>query len=238
MASDSPTLSDPQTNVGVPERVISVVGGVLLAAYGLSRRSPGGAVLALVGAGLAYRGATGHSHLYSALRLSTAGTLDSENASIPHNRGIKVEQSVTINRSPEEVYRFWRQFENLPRFMDHLESVTAGDNGRSHWVAKGPAGKTVEWDAEIINEQENALIAWRSLPGADVDNAGSVRFAAAPGGGNGTEVRVVLEYDPPGGVLGAAVAKLWGEEPNRQVTEDLRRLKQVLEAGDAGNTEG
>ena len=238
MASDSPMHNDPQMNVGVPERVISVVGGVLLAAYGLSRRSPAGALVALVGGVLAYRGATGHSYLYDALRMSTAGTADSGSASIPHNRGIKVEKSVTINRPPEEVYRFWRQFENLPRFMEHLESVTtSGDDGRSHWVAKGPAGKSVTWDAEIINEQENALIAWRSLPGADVDNAGSVRFEAAPGG-RGTEVRVVLEYDPPGGMLGAAVAKLFGEEPKQQVEDDLRRLKQVLEAGETATTEG
>jgi uncharacterized membrane protein len=113
--------------------------------------------------------------------------------------------------------------------MDHLESVTILDENRSHWVAKGPAGTKVEWDATIHNEIENELIAWRSLPGADVDNAGSVHFTLS---GNGTEVRVVLSYDPPAGKVGAAVAKLLGEEPSQQVEEDLRRFKQVIEASE------
>jgi uncharacterized membrane protein len=139
-----------------------------------------------------------------------------------------VERSIVVNRPAAEVYYFWRNFENLPRFMDHLESVTVLDENRSHWVAKAPAGTRVEWDAVIHNEIENELIAWRSLPGADVNNAGSVHFT--PAGDNATEVRVVLSYEPPAGKLGAAVARLLGEEPSRQVEDDLRRLKQVMEA--------
>ena len=138
---------------------------------------------------------------------------------------------MTINRSPEEIYHFWRDFQNLPRFMDHLESVDVLDERRSHWRAKAPAGKTVEWDAEIIEDRPNELIAWRSLENADVPNTGSVRFVPAPGG-RGTEVHVELKYDPPGGAVGVAIAKLFGEEPNQQVATDLRRFKQVMETGE------
>jgi uncharacterized membrane protein len=136
-----------------------------------------------------------------------------------------------INRSPEEVYGFWRRLENLPRFMRHLESVQETGTGRSHWVAKAPAGSSVEWDAEITEDRPNELIAWRSLEGADVDNSGSVRFEPATGG-RGTVVHVEMEYNPPGGVLGALVAKLFGEEPGQQAQESLRTLKQVMETGE------
>ncbi len=138
---------------------------------------------------------------------------------------------ITVNRPAEELYRFWHDFENLPRFMDHLESVQATGDGRSHWKAKAPAGQSVEWDAEVIEDHPNELIAWRSLDGTGVNNAGSVRFNAAPGD-RGTEVRVELRYDPPGGALGGAVARLFGEEPGQQVRDDLRRFKQVVETGE------
>lgn len=139
--------------------------------------------------------------------------------------------TMTINSSPDEVYRFWRDFENLPRFMSHLESVRITGDKRSHWVAKAPGGTTVEWDAEIIEDVPNKLIAWRSLEGADVENSGVVRFESAPGG-RGTEVRVEIVYNPPGGVLGAGIAKLFGEEPGQQIKGDLYRFKQVMETGE------
>jgi uncharacterized membrane protein len=120
--------------------------------------------------------------------------------------------------------------------MNHLESVTTTTGGRSHWIAKAPAGTTVEWDAEVYNEKENELIAWRSLDGADVDNAGSVRFEPATGDG-GTTVRVTLRYDPPGGAIGSMVASLFGENPEQQIEEDLRRFKQVMETGEIATTE-
>jgi uncharacterized membrane protein len=229
-------------NVGEIERWASSIGGGALALYGISRLitrgSVGGAVLALVGGSLLYRGTTGHCEMYHALGVNTAETgSDNPVVSVPAERGIKVEKSVTVNRSPEELYRFWRNFENLPRFMNHLESVRVTTDNRSHWVAKAPAGRSVEWDAEIYNEKENELIAWRSLEGADVASAGSVHFTAAPGG-RGTEVRVVLKYDPPGGVLGATIAKLFGEEPSQQIDEDLRRFKQVMETGETLTTTG
>lgn len=150
---------------------------------------------------------------------------------VREQRGVHVKTSITINRSPEEVYRFWRDFSNLPRFMAHLESVHVLDDRRSRWKATAPAGSSVEWDAEILEDEPNRRIAWHSLQNADVANWGEVRFLPAPGG-RGTEVHVVLRYEPPGGALGAAVAKLFGEEPGQQVRGDLRRLKQVLETGE------
>jgi uncharacterized membrane protein len=168
--------------------------------------------------------------------LGRNSALDDERSSpvtsVGRGEGVRVEEGVVVNRPRSEVYRFWRNLENLPRFMDHLESVTMLDSDRSHWIAKGPAGTRVEWDAVIHNEIPNALLAWRSLEGSEVDNAGSVHFRPTETGD--TEVRVVLRYDPPAGRLGAAVAKLFGEEPSRQVAEDLRRLKQVVEAGEPG----
>ena len=149
----------------------------------------------------------------------------------------RVRKSLIINRPPEELYQFWRDFENLPRFMQHLESVRVTGEGRSHWVAKAPAGTTVEWDAEITEDRPNELIAWRSLEGADVENAGSVRFEPAPGN-RGTIVRVEIEYNPPGGALGAAVAWLFGEEPGQQAQDALRCFKQVMETGEVVLSEG
>jgi uncharacterized membrane protein len=150
---------------------------------------------------------------------------------------IHVEQSVTICRPPEEVYRFWRDFENLPRFMQHLKEVEVLGGNRSRWVARGPAGSSVTWEAEIINEKENELIAWQTRDGSDVPNAGSVRFLPLDWGKR-TEVKVTLNYDPPAGRLGAAVAGLFGEAPQQQLRDDLHRLRQVLETGEIATTEG
>ena len=145
--------------------------------------------------------------------------------------------AITINASPDAVYAAWRDFEQLPRFMYHLESVTTTDERRSHWVAKAPVGTTVEWDAEITDDVPGERIAWRSLEGASVENSGSIRFAPAPGG-QGTEVYVEVNYSPPGGKLGSAVAKLFGEEPNQQITDDLRRFKQIVETGEIARSDG
>jgi uncharacterized membrane protein len=146
-------------------------------------------------------------------------------------RGIEVTQAITINRPRAEVYGFWQNFENFPRFMAHLESVQVMDTRRSHWKARAPAGVTVEWDAETVEDRPDELIAWRSLPDSAVPNSGTVRFRDAPGD-RGTEVIVELKYQPPGGRLGALIAKLFGEEPSQQVKSDLRRLKQVMEVGE------
>jgi uncharacterized membrane protein len=150
-------------------------------------------------------------------------------------RGIHVEESVTINKPVSEIYRFWRNFENLPQFMKHLESVAVREGGVSRWVARGPAGLKVEWDARVINEIDNKVIGWQSLEGSTVSTAGSVNFDET---GHGTRVTVHLQYNPPAGKLGAAVAKLFGEEPTIQVRDDLRRLKQLFETGEIATTDG
>lgn len=222
-------------NVGEGERWLSLAGGSLLAAYGLSRGSLPGLALVALGGGLLYRGATGHCSVYQALGVKTTPP-HGRAASVAAGRGVRVEKVMTVNRPADELYRRWRDFESLPRFMRHLVSVKV-DGNRSHWVARGPAGSTVEWDAEIVNEEPGRLIAWRSLAGSTVATAGSVRFVAAPAR-RGAEVHVELKYDPPAGRLGSWLAWLFGEEPGQQVQEDLRRFKQLMEAGEVPTTEG
>ena len=156
---------------------------------------------------------------------------------LPAYRGVRVEEAVTINKPIEEVYRFWRNFENFPRFMRHLESVRVIDERRSRWRAKGPAGYSVQWDAEMVRDVDDEWIAWRSLPGSDVENHGSVRFRRAPGA-RGTELRVQLEYHPPAGALGRGIVWLFGEEPDQQIREDLHRFKQLMETGEIALSEG
>jgi uncharacterized membrane protein len=225
-----------ETNVGDTERWLSTIGGGALALYGLSRGSMAGLGLALAGGALFYRGATGHCPAYGTLGINTAGQTRGRVTTIPAEHGVKVEKAITVNRSPEQLYRFWRDFANLPRIMTHLQAVQTTSPTRSHWVAKGPMG-TVEWDAEIFNERANELIAWRSLEGSQVDTAGSVHFTPGPHG-RGTEIRVSLKYNPPAGKMGAAVARLFGEAPEQQIQEDLRRFKQWMEAGEVPTTAG
>jgi uncharacterized membrane protein len=234
----SPVTPEPAegVNVGNAERWISAIAGGAIAIAGIRARSLPGLLAAAAGGALVYRGATGHCPVYAALGVDNAD----HDAAEPHEyfeRGIHVEQVLTVNRTPWDLYQFWRNFDNLPRFMEHVESVKVIDDKRSHWVINGPAGKTVEWDAEIINDEPNALIAWRSLANASVDNAGSVRFV--PGlEGRGTEVRVVIDYIPPAGVVGKWVATLFGKNPATQIREDLRRFKRVMETGEVPTTEG
>ncbi len=220
-----------QTDVGRTERLVSAIAGVALIALSLRKRRlrP---ILFPVATGLIARALSGRGPARRALAMLSRGqSSDSPVASVGRGQGTKVEQRITINRPVLEVYRFWRNFENLPRFMDHLEAVTVIDETHSRWVAKGPAGTRVEWDAVIHNEIDDELIAWRSLPGSEINNAGSVHFTPSADG-SGTEVRVVLSYEPPAGKLGVAVAKLLGEEPSKQVAEDLRRLKQVMDSSE------
>ena len=179
--------------------------------------------------------------LYTAKRLSQQsngvgnghayGDRGSARQMVQSGRGIKVKSAVTIGRPIAEVYGFWRNFENLPRFMSHLESVQVLDERRSHWTALGPANMRVEWDAETVEDRPEDLISWRSLPGGQVDTAGYVRFRQAPGN-RGTEVMVEMRYDPPGGVVGASIAKLFGESGQEVVNRDLQAFKNVLETGE------
>ncbi len=150
---------------------------------------------------------------------------------------MRAKTAITVRRSRDAAYRFWRDFEALPRFMTHLASVQVRGEGRSHWVARAPLGKTVEWDAEIVRDTPNEVIAWRSVGGADVDNAGTVTFTEAPGD-RGTEITVEMEYDMPGGHLGAVVAKVFGEEPIQQLHDDMRRCKQLIETGEIIRSDG
>ena len=219
-------------NVGSAERLLSTGAGAMLLVTGLSRRSLPGLLMAAIGGGLMYRGITGHCYTYAMLDMNTADN-DAAEPSDYFESGIHVEQSFSINKSPWELYQYWRDFNNLPRIMSHLESVRVIDDNRSHWVAKAPAiaGGTVEWDAEIINDEPNALIAWRSLDNADVHNAGSVRFVPGPDD-RGTEVKVVIDYIPPAGRVGSWIASLFGEAPQQQIREDLRRFKAFMETGE------
>lgn len=224
-----PSRSIPNAvNVGDADRWASAVSGGALVAYGLLQRSMPGYALASAGTYLVYRAVSGYCVAYNVFSINTAKQGE---------QGIRVEKSITINASPAELYTFWRNFENLPQFMNHLESVTIRDDRRSRWVAKAPAGSTVEWDAEITEERENKYIAWRSLPNADVENIGSVRFEDA-GNGRGTIVNVSIAYNPPAGMVGAIVAMLFGEEPNQQISEDLQRFKRLMETGEIATTEG
>ena len=177
--------------------------------------------LVLVGAGLAYAAA------------KTIKSVNGERVACD----VHVETSIIIDKSRQQLYSFWREFKNLPLFMKHLESVTSTDEGRTHWVAKGIGGIKVEWDAEIYNEIENELIAWRSVENTDVVNAGSVRFQAAPTG-HGTYVRVTLNYNPPAGSVGATLGQLLGAEPGQLIKEELRRLKQLMETGEIATIDG
>lgn len=223
-------------NISEAERWISMAAGVGLAAYGLTRRRSAGWALAGLGALLVRRGYSGHCDTYEMLGLNTAGTNEDTRRALGGSAGVNVDESVTIARPISELYRFWRNLENLPRFMSHLESVERITDTLSRWRAKGPAGTDVEWNAEIINEVPDQVIGWKSIEGSDVVSAGSVNFDDA-GNGRGTRVRVRLQYSPPGGKVGAAIARLMGSDPATQIREDLRRFKQIVEAGEIATNE-
>jgi uncharacterized membrane protein len=150
---------------------------------------------------------------------------------------VNIEKSVAINRPVDECYRFWRNFENFPRFMQHVQDVRVLSDTRSHWIVKAPAGITVEWDAEITYDQPNQLLVWHSVEGADVDHAGQIRFEPSVDGSS-TVLHVEMQYRPPGGKAGALIAKLFGEEPEQQIEEDIRRFRQLIETGEIATTLG
>lgn len=229
-------LADGHVNIGALERLVSVAAGAALVATGIYRRSWLGAGLAGTGAGLMHRGLSGHCMVYQAVGINRA---DGHNSAIGVHAqaGAKYEHCLHILRSPADIFQFWRKLENLPSVMTHLKSVTQTGSKRSHWVARGPMEYPLEWDAELINERENELIAWRSMPDSEIDTAGSVRFEPGPAG-NGTYVHVSLKYDPPGGQLTTALSDFFGIGLEDVLENDLERLKQVLEAGEIPNVEG
>jgi uncharacterized membrane protein len=216
-------------NVGQVERWLSAVAGAALVTTAIRRHNRQAWLLGALGSALLYRASTGACPVYSAAGINTADSSDTRRA-LGGARGAHAEAEVTIARPIEEVYAFWRRFDNLPRVMSHLESVTMLDDRRSRWVARAPMGSTVEWEAEINNEVPAKVIGWRSLEGSDVVSAGSVNFDTLPDGD--TRVRVKLQYEPPAGRLGAWVAWLLGEEPSIQIRDDLQRFKQLMETGE------
>jgi uncharacterized membrane protein len=229
------TCNKPVKNVGTGERIASLAGGAALAVAGRQKGNLGGLLLAVLGAGLLYRGATGHCLCYHTLGISTAK--ENQNSVIPAKQGIKVEKQLTINRPASDLYKFWRELTNLPRIFEHLASVERQDGNVSHWIAEGPMGKRIEWDAEVLNDHENELIAWRSLPGGHIDTAGSVRFEQTKND-RGTIVTVSMKYNPPGGQVGHVLASWFGSDLESKLSDDLRRFKSLMEAGEIPSTQG
>ncbi len=217
-------------NIPPTARWASTVAGVALAAVGYQRSNK---ALSLLGLGLLGRGASGWCPVTAAMD-PDATYRDETKRRLGGSGGVIVEDAITIYRPVNEVYSYWHNFDNLPRFMEHLEEVVVHDRIHSHWVAKGPLGVRVEWDAEVINDIPPTLLSWKSVGVSDVVSAGSVRFRAL--GEHATEVRVRLQYDPPAGKLGATVAWLLGEDPQHQIAEDLRRFKQLIETGEIGDS--
>lgn len=227
MAMDVERLSVGASSLRDAEDWLALSGGALLLVVGASRRSALGALVAVSSLPLLYRGVAGH---WPTFMNGLTAPSDTRTA-LGGTRGVRVREAIRLELPLADVYRFWRRLENLPRFMRHLDRVTEGADGTSHWVAAGPAGLAVEWHATIINEVENTVIAWQSLPDSDVATAGSVTFASARAG-RSTEVTVNLQYAPPAGKTGAFIASLFGREPSHTIREDLRRFKQLLEAGE------
>lgn len=229
-----PHWGRPSMNVGSRERKLSLGLGVGLALASLfAPRGRARRALATTGASLAMRGAAGWCPVYAAtgvarsLSARTTGRSRDSRRALSGSRGLNVRDRITIRRDAGTVYRYWRRLENLPRLIDHLESVVQHDETYSRWVARGPFGLRVEWEAQIINEIPNRLIAWRSLEEADMVSAGSVHFRETP---LGTEVTVSMQYAPPAGKPGAALAWFFGETPAQQLREGLERLQQELES--------
>jgi uncharacterized membrane protein len=223
-------------NISGFEKWASIAVGSGLAVYGLARLKSNGWLWAGMGGLLLRRGVSAHCDIYEALGVNTARTTDAR-STLSGGRGVNVLEGVTINRDIYELYRFWRNLENLPRFMRHLLSVERLTDTISRWRAKGPGGMTVDWEAEIYNEVPGKLIAWRSLEGSTVVSAGSVNFdPASPE--PGTRVTVHLQYSPPGGKLGARVAKLFGRDAGTEIRQDLRRFKRLLEASEVDTASG
>lgn len=234
MSKTSERRAAQPKNVGDSERLLSAVAGVALGAFGLHRKDLPGLIIAGLGGALIYRGANGRCSAYSALGINTA---DASSAKKPDR--VQVAVSYLINKPADQLYAFWRDVERLPEFMSHLKAVKKIDARRSHWTATAPwlYGGEVEWDAEIVEDELDRRIAWQSLPDADVQHRGAVEFAEALGD-RGTMVRVQLSYAPPLGQIGRWTAKLFGEEPEQQVREDLRNFKRLMEVGEIPTVDG
>lgn len=223
--------ADAGVNVGSAERVGSVAMGLLLAGWGLRRRGGLGWLAALAGASLVKRGATGYCYTYGWMGVTSVGNrLHAEDASVDPETSVEVTRTVRVRRSATACYEVWRDFTRLPRFMDYLERVDVLDDERSRWFAKGPAGVTVEWDAEIVRDVPDERIAWQSVDPTDVPNRGVVEFREVEDG-TATDVTVRLEWDPPLGPVARAVAAAFRRDPGRELENALERFRQVMESG-------
>lgn len=224
---DPPASRSSHINVNDIERMISAVGGGLLTSLGIRKVSAPGALLSLAGIYLLYRGISGYCPVNEAIPRDAAQGKDPL---------VKASRTMTVNKPVHEVYTFWRNLENLPRFMKHVQHIKVLDEKRSHWDASFPKLK-ISWDAEIVEDVQGERITWRSVPGASVDNAGEVYFRKAPGQ-RGTEVQVTLSYRPPMGDLGGQIAKVLNPAFEQMIREDLRRFKHYLEAGELPTIQG
>ncbi len=225
-------------NVGEAERLISIAVGIPVTIFGLNRGILNGLVPKLLGGSLILRGVTGHSFLYQRLGVSTIEHTPAAIAELPNNQGIQVQRAVTINASPEELYRYLRDFRNAPRFMKYIESVQTTGDGRSHWVAKTPLGATVAWDAEITNDEPGHLIAWRRTQGPFLaPSGGSVRFEPKRNGRE-TVVRLEIEFRQWRGPIGTMLGNVLGQIPEQVARQNLERFKELMEAGEIPTTEG
>lgn len=235
---EGPVHPGPEVNIGHFERGASISLGLALLALALGQRRVRGAfTFGLLGSYLSWRGATGHCALYDALDTGSAEDEEDERLDAGGHDDVSIEAAATIACPPDEVYAFFRDLENLPRFMAFVDSVQPIDDTHSRWVGRSPSGGPLEWEAEILEERPGELIAWRSRPGAPVHHAGAVRFRPAPRG-RGTEVRLEVEFQPPEAPLGRALAHVLGAASEYMAEEDLRRLKQILEAGETATTRG
>lgn len=216
-----------QVNVGKSERVLSAAGGALLSVLAMRRPAPSSLALLFSGAYLIYRGVSGNCYINSFLSRDTSSKLGTS---------VDILKTVTIHKPVEEIYAFWRQLENLPRFMKHLVQVQQLSDKKSHWEANLPLGNTnIKWDAIIVEEEPNQKISWRSVPGASIDNSGEVRFRKAPGN-KGTEVQIALTYRPPLGEIGEGISKLLNQVFAQMIKEDIRRFKQLMETGEVATS--
>ena len=221
-----------EVNVGRTERIASAVGGAALAAAGARERGVRGTLLGLIGLALVHRGVSGHCAVYGTMGVDTAhparrGRLPEDAA---EDAAISVSASVNVARPAEELYAFWRDFRNAPRYMDRIVRVEVLDELRSRWTASGPTGQSWEWESEVTEDVPGELIAWESLPGSDLPNRGWVQFIPAREGQ--AEVRYFVEFDPPAGIVGQAIARVFNEAPREMARGDLRRFRALMESGE------
>lgn len=218
-------------NMGRNDRLASVLGGAGLALLGARQRGVGGVLLGAAGAALIARGATGHCPVYQALGASSTAGLPRKRprAETDLKPGVSVSASLTVPCPADQAYAVWRDFTNAPRYMDRITRVEILDDTRSRWTAAGPMGRSWTWESQVVEDSPGELIAWESLPGSELPNRGWVQFVPASGDGRQTEVRYFVEFDPPGGVIGNAIAHAFHDAPREMVRGDLRRFRALLE---------